>query len=329
MSQEIVPHIPMEAIAQAANESARKTVLDRYKQSKSDETLRRQGHDIELFEKYLSMAGHITSNMKNNLSLWQGVSYGIVAGFQQWQLQEGHAIGSINVRVTTVKRYCSLANQAGYIPSEEIEPIKAIMTIAHREGRNIDGRRSIKRVGDKKAKTVLLSEAHVGLIKKKLSQDSPRNYLLFCLMADLGLRCGEVADLQVKDLDLITGLLIFYRRKVDKTQTHRLSEDALEAAQAYIATTEGKLFNGNPHKKGKTSEDGISTRAINKIIGQIGIMVGVGGLSPHDLRHYWATTAIRKGTDVKSLQQAGGWNSPYMPLRYAEESEIANEGVKL
>jgi integrase len=330
MSQEIVQHTPMEVLGLEADKAARKTVLDRYQQTKSGETLRRQGHDIELFEKYLSVAGHFTRDMKDDLSLWVGVSYGIVAGFQQWQLQEGHAIGSVNVRVTTVKRYCELANQAGYISSEEIEPIRSIVAIAHKEGRNIDGRRLVKRVGEKKAETVLLSEAHAGLIKKKLRQDNPRNYLLFCLMADLGLRCGEVTEIQAKDLDLATGLLVFYRRKVDKTQTHRLSEDALEAAQAYVTFTDGKLFKGNPHKgTGKTSGDGISTRAINKIIGQIGDMVEVKGLSPHDLRHYWATTAIRKGTDIKSLQQAGGWNSPAMPLRYAEESEIANEGVKL
>lgn len=35
------------------------------------------------------------------------------------------------------------------------------------------------------------------------------------------------------------------------------------------------------------------------------------------------------GTDIKALQTACGWNSPAMPLRYAEENTIANEGVVL
>jgi hypothetical protein len=39
--------------------------------------------------------------------------------------------------------------------------------------------------------------------------------------------------------------------------------------------------------------------------------------------------AIRNGTDVKSLQDAGGWSSPAMPVRYAESAAIANQGVKL
>ena len=34
-------------------------------------------------------------------------------------------------------------------------------------------------------------------------------------------------------------------------------------------------------------------------------------------------------TDIKSLQDAGGWSSPAMPLRYAETNKIANQGVKL
>jgi hypothetical protein len=29
------------------------------------------------------------------------------------------------------------------------------------------------------------------------------------------------------------------------------------------------------------------------------------------------------------LQQAGGWNSPAMVMRYVDESEIANAGVNL
>jgi len=29
------------------------------------------------------------------------------------------------------------------------------------------------------------------------------------------------------------------------------------------------------------------------------------------------------------LKDAGGWNSPAMPLRYIEAAKIANEGVRL
>jgi integrase len=79
-----------------------------------------------------------------------------------------------------------------------------------------------------------------------------------CILLDHGLRCGEVAALQVSSIDLLAGTLTFYREKVHKTQTHR---------------------------RGKT--------------------------------------------DIKSLQDAGGWTSPAMPLRYVESAAIADEGVTL
>ena len=56
-----------------------------------------------------------------------------------------------------------------------------------------------------------------------------------CLLLDHGLRAGEVAALTVTDVDLHNGLLRFYRSKVDKTQTNKLSTAALAALRAYFA----------------------------------------------------------------------------------------------
>ena len=50
-------------------------------------------------------------------------------------------------------------------------------------------------------------------------------------------------------------------------------------------------------------------------------------LSAHDCRHYWATRAVKRNTDLFRLQEAGGWNSLVMPRRYVEAAEIANQGM--
>jgi integrase len=73
----------------------------------------------------------------------------------------------------------------------------------------------------------------------------------------------------------------------------------------------------------------MSARAITARVRELGEAVGVKGLSAHDCRHYWATRAAREGTPIDRLQDAGGWASPAMPLRYVEAAKIANEGVKL
>ena len=76
-------------------------------------------------------------------------------------------------------------------------------------------------------------------------------------------------------------------------------------------------------------QSGMTTGAINKRVGFLGEQIGLHGLSPHDCRHHWATSATHGGTDLKSLQDAGGWKSPAMPMRYVESQAVANKGVKL
>ena len=126
-----------------------------------------------------------------------------------------------------------------------------------------------------------------------------------------------MAALRVEHFDLKRGMLRFHRPKVDKIQTHRLSADARAAAEAYLpALAPGARLWG-------------VDRTIRAHVGQLGEAIGLVGLSPHDCRHYWATAATRAGTPIKALQDAGGWNSPAMPLRYAESAEIANDGVRL
>ena len=60
-----------------------------------------------------------------------------------------------------------------------------------------------------------------------------RDWLLFCLLADHGLHCSEIAGLSSINIDISTGLLKFYRRRVHKWQIHRLTPDTLAAAQVY------------------------------------------------------------------------------------------------
>jgi integrase len=90
----------------------------------------------------------------------------------------------------------------------------------------------------------------------------------------------------------------------------------------------GPLLRGS-RKGGSLADVGMSEQAITARVKSLGERLGLDHLSAHDLRHYWATAAARSGTPVDRLQQAGGWTSPAMALRYVEAAEIANRGVKL
>lgn len=94
-----------QSVGQLANHYARKTVFPDYLERKAAHTLRRQKADLTLFSRYLQMAGlPLDPNLlQTDPSSWAAMTHGLVEGFLRWQIQEGYAIGSVNVRLSTVK----------------------------------------------------------------------------------------------------------------------------------------------------------------------------------------------------------------------------------
>ena len=314
--EQLALNLPTALAGIAADAAAAARLFVRYRARLAGETRRRHDADLGCFASYLAAARvEVAGDLAADPPAWSGVTWGLIAGFVEWQLQQGYAVGSINVRLSTVKTYARLATRAGAIEAEAYALIKLVPGFRHAEGKRIDAGREQTRKGAKKAQPVSVSLQQAAQLKRQVE---PRDRLLMCLLLDHGLRVGEVAALAPADFDLDRGVLRFYRSKVDKTQTHRLSDDSLAAANAYLA----------PLSPCPPTLFGV-TRTIRTRVGQLGEAVGLAGLSPHDCRHYWATAATRAGTPLKALQDAGGWSSPAMPLRYAESAEIANEGVRL
>lgn len=317
---------------QAANVVAARRAFDDYRSRQADNTLRRQDADLALFAEYLGEVDIRVSDLAFEPSAWTGITWGIIEGFVRWQLGRGYAVGSINVRLATVKVYARLASKAGVIDPGEIVLIGAVKGYSHKETKRVDARREVNRVGLKKAQAVTLTRNQATVLKAQ--PDTPqgrRDALLMCLLLDHGLRCGEVVRLRVEIFDLEAQTLSFYRPKVDKRQIHALTADTFRAARVYLkrdAPLTGKLWRSS-RKGGELGPEGMSEQAITARVKLLGEQIGIEGLSAHDCRHYWATTAARAGTDPFSLQEAGGWSSLAMPRRYVEAAKVANQKVRL
>ena len=332
--------IPVE-VGQAANGAAAAIAFVDYRSRRAANTIRRQDAALALFSEFLGRVvvdpptGH---DLATRPGSWQGITWGLVSGFAKWMVGEGYAIGTINVRLSTVKTYCKLAARSGALSTQELAMIRLVEGYSRKEGKRVDERRELAnkptRLGKKKAEPVVLSTSEAEALRDQ--PDTPqgrRDALLLALLLDLGLRAGEVAGLNVGDVNLDTRELTFWREKVDKAQTFDLMNPRRlwETAEAWFAdgaAAMGALLRSS-RKGGELTKAGMTARCITERVRYLGKQVGIEGLSSHDLRHFWATTAARNDTPLDRLMEAGGWASPAMPMRYIEAGLIANEGVRL
>lgn len=339
MNTQVVP-VETTAVAlagQIANGHAAQAAFADYQSRKADNTLRRQRADLALFAQFLGAAGIPDAPTGDDLystpGAWRGVTWGLVEAWRNWMLREGYSVGSVNVRLSTVKGYSKLAAKAGALGAADLAMVRNVTGYSHREALRVDDRREVTRKGAKKAAAVSVTPAQIKALKKQPNTpQGRRDAVIIALLADHGLRVSELAGLAVTDVDLARGTLTFYRPKVDLTQTHALTRDAKRALRAYIeagdAPAVGLLLRAS-HGANRLGAAGVSERNLSERVRTLGAARGIDGLSAHDLRHAWATTAARNGTPIDRLQDAGGWTSPAMPLRYVETARIANEGVRL
>lgn len=330
------PPTAIQLAGQVANHHASSNVFADYGQRKAGNSLRARLADLQTWAAYLAAANahdHTAERFQTDPHTWAGVTWGLVAGFVQWMLGQGLALSSINRKLSTVKVYASLAAQAGVITGNDLALIKTVKGYAAKEFKRVDDKREqagrATRKGNKKGQSTKLTPAQAKQLKSQ--PDTPqgrRDAVIMALLIDHGLRVGELVELQTTAVDLQAGELRFYRPKVNKTQTHRLTRDTTAALTRYLpdAPANGPLLRGSL-KSGELTGPGMSVRAINDRVGRLGDELEIDSLSPHDCRHYWATRAIRQGSDPFAVLQAGGWTSMSTVQKYVDEQTIANEGI--
>jgi integrase len=343
------------AIGKLANEYADGNTFEDFNKRKSANTLTAYRGDLASFAAYVSEATGGAARLdagelQTTPDAWTGVTWGLVSGFNAWLLKNGASIGTINRKLAAVKVYAALAADAGALDGREAAHIASrIKGYSGKAAGNVDEERTKAgtptRQGAKKAAHVKLERDQVAALKTQ--PDTPqgrRDALLMCLLLDHGLRVGEVAILVIDGVvmagkkpekvgfNLTEGTFRFYRPKVDKVQTHRMTADTLRALAAYLesdASIPGALLFRRSRKGGKLTDAGVTERNLSGRVRTLGQRIGIENLSAHDCRHSWATRAVAGGTDAFALRDAGGWSSLAMPSRYVEAARIANEKVTL
>ena len=156
----------------------------------------------------------------------------------------------------------------------------------------------------------VLSEEEVNkLLDINLNNDFDyRNKAMLELMYSSGLRVSELINLTVNDVDLKNSLVRIFG-KGSKERIVPLNDYATEALNNYILYHRPKLFKQkesnylflNNHGNQMTRQGFFKT--LKKITKEKGIK---SELSPHTLRHSFATHLLKYGADLRSIQELLG-----------------------
>lgn len=135
-----------------------------------------------------------------------------------------------------------------------------------------------------------------------------------------GMRVGELSELNVGDVDPESSL-VKVRGKGKKERIVPLGSQAKEALAAYL----DERFPSGPERGeplfANARNGRLTTRSIARIVDKYMKAVGIGKkISPHSLRHSFATHMMDAGSDLRSIQELLGHESLSTTQKYTAMS---------
>lgn len=120
-----------------------------------------------------------------------------------------------------------------------------------------------------------------------------------------GLRVSEVCTLQISDIELDAGILTC-KGKGNKTRKVPMGKSAVEWLKSYLAKRRKnenfEVQNLFVSMYGKP----VSRQEIFVLVKECGVKIGRDDISPHTLRHSFATHLVQNSADIRSVQQMLG-----------------------
>lgn len=146
----------------------------------------------------------------------------------------------------------------------------------------------------------------------EVSRKHPRNYAILTVLFSTGLRLSEMCSLN-RTIDVSRGELSV-RGKGEKLRIVFFSNESREAIKEYLATRvdldEALFVQVGPGAVKQLEERKsirLSPRSVERIVKQIAIEAGISKrVSPHTIRHSFATDLLRNGADIRSVQMMLG-----------------------
>ncbi|MBM3251803.1 MAG: tyrosine recombinase XerC [Candidatus Omnitrophica bacterium] len=150
-----------------------------------------------------------------------------------------------------------------------------------------------------------LTEEEMAKLLNAPAKDSPaglRDRAILETLYSTGMRIGELVGLDIEDVDFISGV-VKVKGKGKKERLLPIGEKALSALREYVdkrkKQTKELLLNKN---NTRLTDRGVRD-IMEKYIRQVSLKENI---SPHTLRHSFATHLLNRGADLRSVQELLG-----------------------
>ncbi len=170
---------------------------------------------------------------------------------------------------------------------------------------------------DKKLPEVLTKEEVIRLIE---ATDTLKSRLIISFLYSTGLRVSEIVNLKIDDLNLNDKTGWVRKGKGSKDRLFIISESLCEDLKEYFA------YKGKENKYVFSKFKPLTTRNIQKIIQGTRLRAQINKrVTPHTLRHSFATHLLEQGTDIRTIQTMLGHSSLSTTQVY---THISNEHLR-
>ena len=138
------------------------------------------------------------------------------------------------------------------------------------------------------------------------SKNNLRDNLIVTLLAHTGVRVGELCSIKTSDVDMDEGVISIFSGKGDRDRIVVMPENCRKLISNYLreryrigSDVDNLLVSRNGRKLDSTTVQ----RIVRKAAQEAGIRKKV---TPHVLRHTFATAVLRNGGDIRFIQQLLG-----------------------
>jgi len=253
--------------------------------------------DVKEFEKFL-FDRKLIRNQNEIIS----VGYEMIRQYLSFLFLNKIKKVTVNRKISSLKSFYKYLLRKGKISNNPAEMIQTLKT-------------------EKFMPNFLSTDEMEELLKKGQDQSvlGLRDHAILELFYSCGLRLGELSNLDVKNIDFHQKL-VKVRGKGGKERIIPIGAPALKSLNEYLEksqeTCKGGGDDGRPlflNTYGKR----ISARSIAKIVDKTTHKSGIGRkISPHALRHSFATHLLNAGADLRSIQELLGHESLSTTQKY-------------